>query len=381
MSKVYDVAVIGVGGMGSAACFRMAQAGLSVLGIEQFSIPNTRGSSHGATRILRLGLHESEKYVPMVMRAVELWRDAEQQSGEKLFHAVGSIDVAEPHSRIFWGSRDACETCDISHEVLDADEIRRRFPAIHPTDSMMAVYQHDSGFVLPELAICTHVNLALAAGAEIHGHKKTLSWEKRGDVFRIETDRGHYEAAQLVVTAGAWLGKLFGQEKVPVTAERCVLGWFAPLRNAARLSKGQLPVWIIDSEQTGHFYGFPIHGMPGFKLGRLKEIPSDAVDPDLERKYPDRIDELEMREFLAQCYPDANGSLLSMETCFFENTADRSPILDQVPGEPGCWVLGGFSGHGYKYASAVGEIACDLVLNNKPKVDLTPFRINRFISK
>ena len=378
MGKVYDVAVIGVGGMGSAACWRMAQAGLSVLGLEQFSIPNTRGSSHGATRILRLGLHESSKYVPMVMRAVELWRDAEKKSGEKLFHAVGSIDVAEPHSRIFWGSQDACRTCDISHEILNAREVRRRFPAIHPTDSMMAVYQHGSGFVLPELAICTHVNLALAAGADIHGHEKTLGWEKKGSVYRIETDRGFYEAEQLVITAGAWLGKLLGQENVPVTAERCVLGWFAPRRNAAQLSKGQLPVWIVDSEQTGHFYGFPIHGNPGFKLGRLRESPSPAIDPDLIRREPDHADEMEMREFLAQCFPDANGSMLSMETCFFENTPDRSPIIDEIEGESGCWILGGFSGHGYKYASAVGEIACDLVRQRTPKVDLSPFQLNRF---
>lgn len=378
MSKVFDVAVIGVGGMGSASCFRLAEAGLRVLGLEQFSIPNTRGSSHGATRILRLGLHESEKYVPMVLRAVELWDEAGERSGTELFHRIGSIDVAEPHSRIFWGSKNACELCHIPHQVLTAHEVRQRYPALNPTDSMMAVYQPGSGFILPELAISTHVNLALAAGAEIHGHERTLGWDYHHGTYHVRTTRGTYEASQLVITAGAWIGKLLGQQKAPVTAERCVLGWFSPKQNYQNFVEKSLPVWIVDSEQTGHFYGFPIHGVPGFKLGRLRDNPSPPVDPDALRKEADHEDEEDMRAFIQQCFPDADGSLLSMETCFFENTPDRSPILDQLTGDPGIWVLGGFSGHGFKYASAIGELAAQFVTQKKSSFNLEPFSISRF---
>jgi sarcosine oxidase len=243
---------------------------------------------------------------------------------------------------------------------------------------MKAVFQPGSGFVVPEAAISAQVNLALNAGADIHGHERVLGWEKRSGAYILRTDRATYEAGQIVITGGAWLGKLLVEKSVPVTAERCVLGWFAPVRNAGLFSEERLPVWIVDSETNGHFYGFPIHGVPGFKLGRLREEPSPAVDPDLPRREPDREDEEDMRGFLGEIFPDANGPILSMETCFFENTPDRSPIIDRVPGEDGAWIIGGFSGHGFKYASAVGEIARDLVTTGESRFDLAPFRADRF---
>jgi sarcosine oxidase len=373
--KTYDVAVLGVGAMGSAACMHLARAGQHVLGLERFSIPNTRGSSHGATRILRLGLHESAKYVPIVLRAVELWDELGAQSGHRIFHRVGSLDISLPENSIFAGSLASCVKCGIAHEVLDAAEIRRRHPAISPAPGMKAVFQPGSGFVVPEAAITAHVNLALAAGAEIHGHERVLGWQRRGDHYEIETDRDRYEAGQIVVTTGAWLKKLTGS---PVAAERCVLGWFAPARNAANFSAERLPVWIVNTEAGVHFYGFPIHGIPGFKLGRLREIPSPEVDPDLLRREPDRADEDEIRAFLRGIFPDADGPVLSMETCFFENTPDRDPIIDRLPGESGVWAIGGFSGHGFKYAAAIGEAAKDLAMGHEPRFDLAPFRADRF---
>ncbi len=371
----YDVAILGVGGMGSAACWHLASAGQRVLGIDRFSIPNVRGSSHGATRILRLGLHESKKYVPLVLRAAELWDELGARVGQTLFHRVGSLDVAAPNRPVFTGSLASCLACDIAHEIFDAAAIRRRFPAINPEPDMQAVFQPGSGFVLPEAAITAHVNLAIAAGAEIHGHERVLGWERRGQIFVIRTDHGTYEAEKIVITTGAWIGKLL---PLPVVAERCVLGWFAPRVDAGIFSPDRLPVWIVDSAVAGHFYGFPIHGIPGFKLGRLREMPSSAIDPDVPRAEPDANDEADMRGFLDHIFPDASGPVLSMETCFFENTPDRSPIIDRIPGEDGAWIVGGFSGHGFKYASAVGEITRDLVLTGESRFDLTPFRATRF---
>ena len=373
--KTYDVAVLGVGGMGSAACYHLAQAGLRVLGLDRFSIPNTRGSSHGATRILRLGLHESAKYVPLVLRAVELWDELGARIGHPIFHRVGSLDISTPELPIFQGSLRSCQACDIAHEVLDAAEIRKRHPAIHPAPGMQAVFQPGSGFVVPEAAITAQVNLALDAGAEIHGHERVLEWNGRSGAYRIRTDHGQYEAGRIVVTSGAWIGKLL---PLPVAAERCVLGWFAPARNAAAFAEDRLPVWIVDSARNGHFYGFPVHGIPGFKLGRLRDIPSPAVDPDEPRREPDRADEEDFRGFLREIFPDADGPVLSMETCFFENTPDRTPIIDRLPGEDGVWIVGGFSGHGFKYSSAVGEVVRDLVIDGTSRFDLSPFSADRF---
>jgi sarcosine oxidase len=374
----YDVAVIGVGGMGSAACYHLAQAGKRVLGLDQFSIPNTRGSSHGSTRILRLGLHESVKYVPLVLRAAELWEELGQRSGQQVFHRIGSLDLSTPERPIFQRSLDSCRTCDIAHEVLTAAEVRSRFPAIHPLPEMQGVFQPGSGFVTPESAISAHVQLAISAGAEIHGHEAVQHWEKKAQTFTIQTNRGTYEAGQLLFTAGAWIGKLLATQQVPVAAERNILGWFAPRQNHHFFEAQRLPVWIIDSEETHHFYGFPQHGIPGFKLGRLRETPLPAVDPDELRREPDQDDEKEMRDFIRRIFPDADGPILSMETCFFENTPDRSPIIDSLPGMEGAWVIGGFSGHGFKYCSVMGEIACHLIEHGATPHNIEPFRLNRF---
>jgi len=374
--KTFDVAVLGVGGMGSAACHHLAASGLRVLGLEQFSIPNTRGSSHGATRILRLGLHESARYVPLVLRAAELWEEVGARTGRQLFHRCGSLDVARPESPIFTGSLHACQNCGIAHEVLDAPSLRRRFPALNPDDDMLAVHQPGSGFILPEAAISAHIDLALDAGAEIHGHETVLDWAKEGSSYLLRTNRDTYQSTHVVATAGAWIGKLLPQ--VPVTAERTVLGWFAPIANRQNFSGEKLPVWIVDSPEAGHFYGFPMHGVPGFKLGRLREQPSPAVDPDLPRRSADRDDEEDMRSFLRCCFPDANGPILSLETCFFENTPDRAPIIDRLPGEENFWIAGGFSGHGFKYAAVIGEIVRDLVLQGVSAFNLTPFSLSRF---
>ncbi len=374
-AKNFDVAVIGIGGMGSAACFHLARAGVKVLGIEQFGIPNTRGSSHGATRILRLGLHESTKYVPLVLRAVELWDELGQLGGAPLFHRIGSLDVSVPEGAIFSGSLKACEAYGIAHEVLGAAELVKRYPALQPDEKMMGVFQPGSGFILPEASVTLHTNLAMAHGAEIHGMEQLLAWEKKSDHFVLRTDRGEYEAEQLIFTTGAWIGKLLN---LPVEAERTVLGWFAPVENAANFSEDKLPVWIMDSEESGHFYGFPIHGIPGFKLGRLRDTPSPSVDPELPRVEPNAEDEADMRQFVSRYFPGANGPILSMASCFFENTPDRSPIIDRVPGVDGAWVLGGFSGHGFKYATVTGEIAKDLITTGTSSQNLAPFRATRF---
>lgn len=363
--------------MGSAACRQLARSGLRVLGLEQFSIPHARGSSHGVTRILRLGLHEGPLYVPMVRRALELWQELGDAHGEALFTRTGSLDVGQPDSTVFAGSRRACEKWSVEHEILEAGELRRRFPAFHPDSDMVAVYQPGSGYVAPERSVALHAFDALAAGAEIHGHEPVLGWEFSRNRYVVTTDRGSYEAGSVVFTAGAWVRRVVGKIGVPVQAERTVLGWFQPMHNAELFAEDRLPVWIVDSPQCGHFYGFPIHGIPGFKLGRLTH-GADPVDPELSLRQPDGRDEEDLRQFLRRHYPSAAGPVLTMATCMWENTPDRAFIVDQLPGFPGAWVLGGFSGHGFKYVPAMGEIVKDLVTQGKSRFDLAPFKLDRF---
>ena len=374
--RTFDVAVLGVGGIGSAACYHLARTGLRVVGIEQFSIPHSRGSSHGVTRILREGLHENETYVPLVRRALELWRELEKTSGTQLFYQTGSLDIGLPESSIVVGSLNSCQRWSIPHESFTASELRRRYPVLRIYDEMVAVFQPNSGFVLAEGSITAHVNGACDHGAEIHGHEKMIGWEANGDGYAIQTTHDRYEVGQIVFTVGAWASKVTGIS-VQVRPERAVLGWFQPKENAARFGVGSLPVWIIDSPDGGHFYGLPIFGIPGFKLGRLSRN-LDEVDPDLPLLEPDSRDEQDLRQFLEKHFPDANGSLLSMQTAFFEHSPDRHFIIGELPDFPGAWVIAGLSGHGFKYASALGELAKDLLVKRKSGYDLSPFRLDRF---
>lgn len=372
--KLFDVAVVGVGGIGSATCYHLARAGVRVLGIEQFSIPHTRGSSHGITRILRQGLHENEVYVPLVRRALELWHELEKASGAQLFYQTGSLDIGMPGSPIVTQSLNSCRRWDIPYEELTAVDLRRRYPVLRPDDEMVAVLQPGSGFVLAEPSIVAHVNAALACGAEVHGHEKLTRWEPSESGFIIETTHDRYQVGQVVFTVGAWIRKVVG-DAVQVRPERALLGWFQPRANSALFES--FPVWIIDSPQVGHFYGLPIFGIPGFKLGRLS-VNLDEVDPDAPLSEPDAADESDLRQFLGRYFPDADGPVLSMQAAMFEHSPDRQFIVGGLPSFPGAWVIAGLSGHGFKYASALGELAKDLVVNGKCKYDLTPFRLDRF---
>ena len=374
--RTFDVAVLGVGGIGSAACYHLARTGLRVVGIEQFSIPHSRGSSHGVTRILREGLHENETYVPLVRRALELWRELEKISGTQLFYQTGSLDIGLPESSIVVGSLHSCQRWSIPHEMFAASELRRRYPVLRIYDEMVAIFQPNSGFVLAEGSITAHVNGACDHGAEIHGHEKMIDWDANGAGYTIQTTHDRYEVGQIVFTVGAWASKVTGLS-VQVRPERAVLGWFQPKENAARFGVGSLPVWIIDSPDGGHFYGLPVFGIPGFKLGRLSRN-LDEVDPDLPLLEPDSRDEQDLRQFLEKHFPDANGSLLSMQTAFFEHSPDRHFIIGELPDFPGAWVIAGLSGHGFKYASALGELAKDLLVQRKSGYDLSPFRLDRF---
>lgn len=374
--KTYDLIVIGVGGVGSAVVAHAARRKLTVLGLEQHSVPNRRGSSHGVTRILRVGLHEGPTYVPLVLRALELWHDLGKEIGTPIFHNNGSFDVAPPESPIFRGSKGACEKYDLPHEVLDAKETHRRFPGITPDAEMLAVHQPGSGFVLSEMAIEAHLNLALAAGAELHGHETVLAWEQRGEKYRVVTNRGSYESVSLVVATGAWAGRMLAPLGISIKPERQVVGWFQPKQNADLFRAAQMPSWIIDSATLGHFYGLPIHGIPGFKLSKF--FFGDIVDPAQPVLAAQPQEEEVMRVFLRRYFPDADGPVMSLAATFFENTPDRDFVIDRLPGHQNLWLAVGLSGHGYKYCSALGEVMVDLVTTGRSRFNLSPFLVSRF---
>jgi sarcosine oxidase len=375
MVTQYDAIVLGVGGMGSAAVYHLARRGLRVLGIERYNIPHEMGSSHGLTRIIRLAYYEHPDYVPLLRRAYELWRQLENTVQERLLIITGSIDASPVNGAVFTSSKASCDIHHLPHEVLDHQELNARFPGYRLPAGIMALYQPDGGFLLPERCIVAHIMAAQELGAEVHGQERVLGWKAKGQGVEVRTDRGRYSADKLVICAGAWGPKLVPELATLAVPERQVLGWFQPTRPA--LFRVQtFPVFNMAVEE-GHYYGFPIYGIPGFKVGRYHHL-EERVDPDQMDRAAHREDEDVLRRFTARYFPDAAGPTMSLKTCLFTNTPDEHFILDLHPTLPQVCIAAGFSGHGFKFCSVVGEIMADLAQTGRSRHHLELFRLQRF---
>ena len=371
----YDAIVIGVGGMGSAAVYHLARQGVRVLGIERYDIPNEMGSSHGVTRMIRLSIQEGPSYVPLVRRAYELWRQLENVAGERLLFTTGSIRAGIESNQMFQGSKEACDAHNIPYEVLTGPETNQRFPGYQLPEEAMAIYQPDGGFLLSERCIVAHLAAALDLGAEVHGRERVLGWEPKGDGMQVRTDRGAYSAHNLIVCSGAWTAKLLPHLVELAKPERQVLAWFQPKRPQL-FRPDTFPVFGLVVDE-GRFYGFPSFGIPGFKVGRTHHL-EQQVDPDTMDRESHLEDENVLRDFTRRYFPQAAGPTLSLKTCLFTNSPDGHFILDVLPGLPQVSVAAGFSGHGFKYCSVVGEIMADLAQHGDTPHDLSMFRLARF---
>lgn len=372
----YDAIVIGIGGMGSATIYNLARRGCKTLGLEQCDIPHEIGSSHGISRIIRLAYAEHPNYVPLLRRAYELWRQLENLTGERLLIITGGIDAGVEGSSIITGSLASCALHHLPHEVLDAASLGRRFPGYRLTAEMIAVYQADAGFLLPERCIVSYVEAAHRLGAEIHARERVISWEVGEKRVVVRTERASYSARKLVVTAGAWTGNVVSFLKDVALPERQVLIWTQPLRpESFRL--GSFPVFNLEAPE-GRFYGFPVYGVPGFKMGRYHHLQEQVDDPDHMDRECHAEDEKVLRAGIRRYFPDADGPTMSMKTCLFTNSPDEHFILDLHPDFPQVAIAAGFSGHGFKFCSVIGELMSELILDGAASLDIDMFRLRRF---
>ncbi len=371
----YDAIVIGLGGMGSATLYQLAQRGKRVLGIEQFGIAHDKGSSHGVTRIIRLAYHEHPSYVPLMRRAYELWRDLEAAADEQILHITGSLDAGPSDSSNFAGSVLSCEEHDLPHEVLTSAELTRRFPGYRLPSETMAVFQGEGGFLLPERCIALFVENARAMGADVRTGERTLDWQPTANGVRVRTERGEYEAETLVISAGAWASKLVPGLGAAAVPERQALAWIETVR-PEYFTPDNFPVFNLTVDE-GKFYGFPEFGIPGFKLGKYHHL-EENVDPDAIDREPNAQDEAVLRDFTEKYFPDAAGATSSMKVCMFTNSPDEHFIIDRLPDSPQVVVAAGFSGHGFKFSSVVGEVLADLAIDGATSHDIGMFRLARF---
>ena len=380
-SDRYDVIVVGLGSMGSAACWHLARRGARVLGLEQFNIPHALGSHHGASRMIRLAYFEHRDYVALLLRAYELWDLLERDSGVKLLHITGGLYLGRPDSELIAGSIRAARDHALPHEVLDRAAIAARFPQFDVPDDAIGVHETRAGFLLPEAAVAAHADQAMRRGAVLHGCEPVTAWDASGDSVSVRTDRATYRAGHLVFAGGAWSGRLVRDLGVDLKVTRQTLGWFWP-RETAPFSLGRFPVWAVDPSRgdgyRGIYYGFPMMpDTPGVKIAHHWPTP-DGVDPDTVERRPLPGDEAALREGLQRWLPAADGPLLSLQVCLYTNSPDGHFIIDRHPAHPPVTVACGFSGHGFKFASVVGEALADLATTGRSDLPIGFLGLGRF---
>ncbi len=384
-----DVVVVGLGAMGAAALFQLAKRGVQVLGVDRFAPPHAEGSSHGGSRLTREAVGEGASYVPLVLRSHAILRELEAECGETLLVKsgtliVGSTDATTP----LHGARDFLATSiemaqrfDIAHEMLDAGELRRRYPQFLTfRDTDRGYLEPQSGYIRPEAAIAAQLRAARALGARMLTGTVVTAITQRAGAVRVETADGAIEAQRVIVAAGAWTRRLLGPpfDRL-LTVTRQVLQWYETL-DPAPFAPGRFPtfIWFVTHRLEDYFTGFPISDpAEGIKMVASRDTP------DLDHETMDRrVAPEECRAFYDRhVAPNLAGvapRVMAAATCLYTNTPDKGFIIDEHPDMPGVLVVSACSGHGFKHSLGVGEAVAQRVAEGASRIDLAPFSLARF---
>ncbi len=373
----FDVLVVGLGAMGSATLYELSRRGVRALGIDRFAPPHTQGSTHGRTRIIREAYFEHPLYVPLVRRAYELWDELECEAGRTLFHRTGGLMIGPADGAIVAGARRSAVEHDVPHELLTADEVRRRWPAYDPPDDHAALLELRAGLLLPEACVETYLELARRNRAATHVGERVRHWRADGGGVAVTTDAATYRAGHLVLAAGAWLRELVPDVAAPLTVERQMFHWFEPASRPELHAAARCPLALWEFERDRMVATFPDLG-DGVKAGVHHE--GEITDPDRVRRTTTSQEDADIRALLRRLMPEAAGRLREARVCLYTNTPDRHFLIDAHPAHPNVLLVSPCSGHGFKFASAIGEVAADFVAHGESRFDLAPFRLERFES-
>ncbi|MBX6753084.1 MAG: N-methyl-L-tryptophan oxidase [Thermorudis peleae] len=374
MSERYDVIVVGLGVMGAATAWQLAKRGRRVLGLEQFARGHDRGSSHGRTRIIRAAYYESPAYVPLVRRAFTLWNELAAEAGKPLFLRTGGLYLGQPASELVAGSRQSAETHGIAHELLDAQELMARFPALRVPYEMVGLYEPDAGLLYADECVGALLDCAAQHGATLRFNEPVFRWQADGAGIRVETAQGQYSADRLVLTAGAWIGHLLAELGLPLTIWRILHVHFAPEGDDGRFDAGHLP-FVLWQDDSGIYSAFPALPGQGVKFGRHDTGEPCTAETVRRTVTDEEVDDL--RYQLNRYLPGAGGSVLWSLTCLYTMTPDHHFIIDRHPAYPQVIYASPCSGHGFKFASAIGEILADLATEGTTSHDIALFAAAR----
>ena len=376
----YDVIVLGLGAMGSAAAQHLAERGERVLGIEQFTAAHDLGSSHGGSRMIRQAYFESPDYIPLLLRAYELWRKVERDSGTRLLHITGGLNIGSRDGELVKRTIAAAERHSIPFEVLEGREISKRFPVVAPLRNDVAVHETNAGYLFPEECIRAQLARASRAGAELSFEEKVVSWSAEADGVEVRTSKRSYSAGRLVITAGPWADAATGRT-FPLRVTRQVMAWIEPTTGVTPFMPDRFPVFLCEDPEGGYpGYGFPALDGPagGLKAaihGSDITCTPETVDREIhEADLRGIIDRLKVR------MPALEGEVVRAKTCLYTMTPDEHFVIGKHPEFSACSVACGFSGHGFKFASVVGEILADLAIGGSTAHPIELFSPGRFIA-
>jgi sarcosine oxidase len=373
----YDVIVAGLGAMGSATAYHLALRGRRVLGLDRFAPGHANGSSHGDSRIIRESYFEHPLYVPVVQRAAELWRELERRARASLLRITGGLMLGPEDGEVVTGTLRSAAEHALPHERLAAAELHRRFPAFRAADDVVAVWDPRAGILDPEACTLAHLGVARQAGAELRFDEPATAWAADGEGVRVTTPAGSYRAGQLVLAAGSWNAELLPDLALPLEVERQVLFWLDPDESAASYDPERFPIYAYEFRRGQICYGFP--RLDRGAKAAVMHGGETADHPDRVRRTV-RADEVEpLRAALRPVLPSlAAAPVLDSAVCLFTNTPDRHFVIDVHPAHPQVLVSSPCSGHGFKFASAIGELQADLLTEGRTRFDLSPFGIGRF---
>ena len=365
--------------MGRATLYHLASRGRRVLGLEQYPSGHKLGSSHGDSRIIREMYFEHPLYVPLVQRAYSLWEQLEKRSRRRLMDITGGLMIGPPDGSVVVGTLRSASEHKLQHEILDAGETAHRFPAFRLHEGLTAVLDPRAGYLDPEGCNAAHLELAHSAGAESDFAEPVVAWSADGEGVSVKTSVATYFADQLVIAAGAWAGRLLPDLSLPLVVERQAVCWLDPKGDAADYDRSRFPIYAYEYRRGEICYGFP--RLPRGVKASVMHGGETTDDPTSVRRTVDEIDIRSLRTALEPVLPAlAASAIRETDTCLFTNTPDHDFIIDFHPQHRQVLLSSPCSGHGFKFASAIGELQADLLINGEASFDLSPFRVNRFLA-
>ncbi|EOZ96006.1 Sarcosine oxidase [Indibacter alkaliphilus LW1] len=382
MSKTYDIAVIGLGALGSSALWQLSKSGKSILGLDQFSPPHDMGSSHGESRITRLAVGEGMDFVPVVKRSHEIWRELESLTGKKIMHTTGGLlfdSGLESWSKhgsegFFDRTLRFAQQGNTPHEILNSEEVKRRFGAFDLESTGRAYFEPSAGYILPELAIKSQLQLAEKNSAVIKTHTKVQGIQPSVEGVAIHTNHGIFEVGKVLLSAGSWIKDFLPPfHKSQFKICRQVLHWMPVKQGNFELDKTPVYMWGFGSGSEDFIYGFP--SLDGKTVKMASESFHESNHPDtVNRQVSLEEQELFLEGKVADRFIGVDKKIVKSKVCIYTVTSDSNFVVDELPDFPEVLVASACSGHGFKHSAGLGEAIAQKLLNQKSEIDLSPFQ-------